>query len=173
MKIPDGFNSHDVEAVHRLMTDSTEVTLQLPCLPAWMMLTVIRQARKHPAIKGRPIGRMMKQMAQTVERAIGEYDSKVVRLVNSPLQYHQYRPEDMEVLAQAAQDSTQLSINWTIRDVWLFVSAVQLMVRHPDVTESMAADIRHLADNSAELILEYHPGAADVIAKGWDPSFDQ
>ena len=80
--------------------------------------------------------------------------------------------EQMEIIKKVMSDKTVVPIQIDISDAWLLLSALQLVYRHPELSQFMKDAIFAYGDKFAERIIENHPAAAPLIQMGWDVSYD-
>lgn len=78
----------------------------------------------------------------------------------------------LEVLQKVMSDDTTIELEIDIMQAWLLVCGLQLLTRHPEVSQQMKDIWTHTAREFQEVILEVHPEAEELIEMGWNEDFD-
>lgn len=80
---------------------------------------------------------------------------------------------DLAITAEVFTDPLPLTIHIDLAGAWLILSTLQMSVRHPELSDSMRKRIEHLARHFQDEIAARHPGAGDVLEKGWNAANDR
>ncbi len=70
------------------------------------------------------------------------------------------------------KDDTPLTVTIDIMQAWILVSGLQLLCRHPLVSQHMKDIWTHSGRQFQEAILEVHPDAEELMEMGWNEDFD-
>jgi hypothetical protein len=85
---------------------------------------------------------------------------------------HMNADQFIEATHRVMSDQTPLTVNISIMQAWLMVSAVQLAWRHPGLSGAMKRHLREIADQFGDRIVEIHPESRDLLDAGWQPEYD-
>lgn len=169
MNTPD---EHDYDIVNGVMTDETDVIVRSPVQNLWILHLALEMAMKHPSLRFMT-KKAYRDINREVERVISEFNPRVLWVMNSPLKHEQHRPADRTLLENAMMSPAPLDVVLRIWQVWLAVSALQLLARHPVADSTLYDGTRRVVGEMTALLEAQHPGTAAIIAKGWDESWDQ
>lgn len=78
----------------------------------------------------------------------------------------------IKIAKKVMSDETPLVIEMDIRDAWMLLSGLQLLVRHPAVSQHTKDIWAHTARQIQEAIVTLHPEAQPLIEMGWNSDFD-
>ena len=78
----------------------------------------------------------------------------------------------LEITKKVMSDDTPLPVMIDIMQAWLLVSGLQLLIKHPDVSQQMKDVWEHTARQFQEAIVELHPEAKELIEMGWNTDYD-
>lgn len=77
-----------------------------------------------------------------------------------------------EIVRECMTDERALTINMTIKDAWLLISAIQLATRHPELSGYMKDSLFSSARLFQVEVEAVHPKAHDLIEMGWNIEYD-
>lgn len=85
--------------------------------------------------------------------------------------------EPQELIALAAEELRQanspyLSLELTAENAMAFLGMLQLVLRHPELPESMTEVAREIADTIECQLISCGPAVREVCRMGWDPNCD-
>jgi hypothetical protein len=78
----------------------------------------------------------------------------------------------VETTGKVMSDTSPLSVTINIKEAWCLVSALQLVDRHPQVSEGLKTLLKSVASQFQTAISNLHPEAETLIQMGWDPTHD-
>lgn len=77
-----------------------------------------------------------------------------------------------EIGHRVMSDDTEIETVIDIKQAWVLVSGLQLLCRHPEVSEQMKTIWTHTGRQLQEAIVTLHPEAEELIEMGWNTDFD-
>jgi hypothetical protein len=77
-----------------------------------------------------------------------------------------------EILHKIGTHPAIVEVVTTPARAFMMIAQLQLALRHPYNTGSSAAFAKEMAENLAKVVCHYVPEAAELIAQGWDESYD-
>lgn len=77
-----------------------------------------------------------------------------------------------EIVRTCMTDERPLSVNITVKDAWILVSAIQLATRHPALSIYMKDSLFSSARMFQQQVEAAHPESHELIEMGWDIRFD-
>lgn len=78
----------------------------------------------------------------------------------------------MEIVRECMTDERPLTVNITIKDAWLLVSAIQLATRHPELSVYTKDSLFSTARQFQTAIENVHWEAHELMEMGWDTQYD-
>ncbi len=80
--------------------------------------------------------------------------------------------EYMAIVTRVMQDKSRLDIQINIREIWLLISGLQLVTRHPGISEYMKDAITHIAMEFQVVVENKYPETHELLEMGWNTGFD-
>lgn len=78
----------------------------------------------------------------------------------------------VEIGVKVLKDDTPLTVTIDIMQAWILVSGLQLLCRHPGVSQQMKDIWTHSGRQFQEAIAEAHPDAEELMEMGRNTDFD-
>lgn len=143
---------------HEVMSDKTIVPMLIAPQMAWPLAVMIRLAARHPN---------RNEWGKKEHIAIAKTIEAVVKARHPlPMLYGAAQLEPI------MRDEEPQTIPLTMRDLWMIVGAVQLVIRHPEVSGDVVKICAQAAQQIQERIIEHHPDAWLLLQMGWDERYD-
>lgn len=80
--------------------------------------------------------------------------------------------EALRITGEVLTDHTIASVALSYKDLWFLITAVQLLVRHPGVSQAQKDMQKDIAFSLQAVIAKKHPLADDVLEMGWNVDND-
>jgi hypothetical protein len=80
--------------------------------------------------------------------------------------------EMLEITARVMKDQEPIQFIIHMMDAWVLVSQLQLVTRHPDISDAMRKFAEHTGHEIQKSIVAKYPEAEAVINLGWNTRFD-
>lgn len=155
------------EITRRVMKDGRLIPVQMAVSVGWRTHAMLDLAQKHPVIHT-GLRREYRDLAHGLSRAILTLYPESLNALLHPVGM---RLEDFIREASPAMMSDQvLLIPWSVRQIWLLVSAVQMVVRHSEMEADTRAALVDFAHQLEPVLLAHHPDVAELLAAGWKAS---
>lgn len=160
-------------AYQELLQDNQPVYLTLTKLSAWLMLTPIQLAAKHPQAKNSVFIKKAVKVAKAIETLVVS-DSPTLKevarcgwLCKEPkVSTHQFKSAFVNL------PSEEISLQLSKEEVWCVLVASQLASRHPEYKNTEAARLNKIiVDQLTEAIPK--GDLLTILRAGWDTRFDQ
>jgi hypothetical protein len=78
----------------------------------------------------------------------------------------------MAIGKRVMSDDTEIETTIDIKQAWILVSGLQLLCRHPGVSQAMKDIWTHTGRQLQEAIVTLHPDAEELLEMGWNTDFD-
>jgi hypothetical protein len=91
-----------------------------------------------------------------------------LRLKRNPMDEKKY----VAITEKVMSDKTPLQVDIDIMSAWLLVSALQLTVKHPELSQPMKSMLTKIARAFQARIAEHHPEADELLEMGWNAAYD-
>lgn len=78
----------------------------------------------------------------------------------------------MEIGKRVMSDDTEIETTIDIKQAWVLVSGLQLLCRHPEVSQTMKDIWTHTGRQFQEAIVTLHPDTEELLEMGWNTVFD-
>lgn len=78
----------------------------------------------------------------------------------------------MKIGTRVMSDDTEIETTIDIKQAWILVNGLQLLCRHPGVSQAMKDIWTHIGRQLQEAIVTLHPEAEELLEMGWNPDFD-
>jgi hypothetical protein len=165
------FSHTDAELIHLIRSDCSQVPMRIRFHEAWIMFSCLKLAIRHPRL-GERLKYECKRMLRDLEKAVAEYNPRLLQIISSPLPPHLLRPEQRTLIETALQDSTVLTPSMTMARLWIWIGCAQIVWRHPETPPSILTESRMIASQFETYIVKAYPSAETVITKGWNQKYD-
>lgn len=77
-----------------------------------------------------------------------------------------------QLMQAIGTDTRTIEMVTTPARLFILISHLQLALRHPANNGSSSHLVREIAENMAEVVCKFHPGARELIDQGWDSQYD-
>lgn len=77
-----------------------------------------------------------------------------------------------QIVRECMSDERPMEVHITVKDAWLLISALQLAVRHPELSVYMKDNLFSTARQFQTAIEAIHAEAHELLELGWDTRFD-
>ena len=84
----------------------------------------------------------------------------------------QYEKKFMDIGRKVMEDDTEIEVVIDVPQAWILVNGLQLLCRHPGVSQAIKDMWTHTGRELQEAIVTLHPEAEEMIEMGWNTKFD-
>ena len=156
----------DLEIVRQLMTDETPIPLNLALASGAIIVAGILLMEKHPDLTP-AFKRLSLTIRETIRQAMRGVDPAFADMLKDG-----YEDALDERAVSYLSKTGALLVTLPVRDVWLTLSIMQAVTRHPDLTPFMLTQIENIGRQIQAYLAGIHPHADDLMDAGWDPDQD-
>lgn len=161
------------QAFLELQADLQPVYLTCGKIEAWMLLTPIQMASKHPQAKNFSLVKRAARCGRAIQTLIAGDNEVLINTAECAWQNKRpkYSLDKFNAEMQRLK-AEEINISLTKFECWCLVVAGQVAARHPDYVNS------HLAEKNRQLFKQLESVIpqgvlSDYLKTGWDSNFDQ
>jgi len=152
----------DLAIVRLLMTDERPLQANFDHAAAAVLVSGIMLIERHPGI-GEGFKRRAKAIRETIRQAIHAVAPDYADMLRDG-----YENDEDEQALKFIKSEGMLLVTFTVSDVWLIVSILQAVTRHPELPPDMLERIEKIGRQVQAKVAEIHPDANDLMEAGWD-----
>lgn len=156
----------DFRTVRKLMLDETPIQFALDLPSGAILVAAILLIERHPAL-GDAFKQQAERIRETIRQAIRAVDPAFADAIKEGYE-DAFDERAMNYLSKTGA----LLVTLPVREVWLTLSIVQAVTRHPDLPDAMMGVVVGIGRQIQAYLAGIHPHANDLMDAGWDPDQD-
>jgi hypothetical protein len=156
-----------MKLVKAMMTNQTPGDVTMDVVDLWSLEAALQVAARHPGIHDATVG-MFTSIGNKLKTAIIQRYPDAEQVIDAD----SYTEDKEAIMGNILEDGARVQITLTIAEAWMTVSAVQLVLRHPDIHMKMRIQLEHIARQFHPVIAEVSVEAERLLEMGWHPEYD-